>query len=71
MTIIENPANTRLMAVFIRAHVKCMAAGMNHSSLTRTRALELASQITGKAYKRGQHAIAASDLDAWIAAHPR
>ena len=69
--MIENPANPRLLAIFIRAHVKCMAAGMNHSKLTRTRALELASQITGKAYKRGQHAIAAADLDAWLAANPR
>ena len=67
--MIDNPANPRMLALFIRAHVKCMAAGMNHSKLTRTRALELASQITGKAYKRGQHAIAAADLDEWIAAN--
>jgi hypothetical protein len=66
--MIDNPANPRMLALFIRAHVKCMAAGMNHSKLTRTRALELASQITGKTYKRGQHAIAAADLDEWIAA---
>ena len=67
--MIDNPANPRMLALFIRAHVKCMAAGMNHSKLTRTRALELASQITGKTYKRGQHAIAAADLDAWIEAN--
>lgn len=67
--IIENPADQRIQALFIRLHVKCMAAGMNHSKLTRTRALELASQITGKTYKRGQHAIAAADLDAWIEAN--
>ena len=67
--MIENPANPRMLALFIRAHVKCMAAGMSHSKLSRTRALELASQITGKTYKRGQHAIAAADLDEWIAAN--
>ena len=67
--MIENPADPRMLALFIRAHVKCMAAGMNHSKLTRTRALELASQITGKTYKRGQHAIAAADLDDWIEAN--
>ena len=67
--MIENPADPRMLALFIRAHVKCMAAGMNHSKLTRPRALELASQITGKTYKRGQHAIAAADLDAWIEAN--
>ena len=67
--MIDNPADPRMLALFIRAHVKCMAAGMNHSKLTRTRALQLAGQITGKTYKRGQHAIAAADLDEWIAAN--
>lgn len=67
--MIENPAGNRMLAIFIRMHVKCMAAGLNHSKMTRTRALELASQITGKTYKRGQHAIAATDLDEWIAAN--
>jgi hypothetical protein len=67
--MIENPADNRVLALFIRMHVKCMAAGMGHSKMPRTRALELASQITGKTYKRGQHAIAATDLDEWIAAN--
>lgn len=67
--MIENPADLRVQATFLRFHVKCMAAGMNHSKLTRTRALELASQITGKTYKRGQHAIALADLDDWIEAN--
>jgi hypothetical protein len=69
--MIDNPTNLRVQATFLRFHVKLMAKGMSHSKLTRTRALELASQITGKAYKRGQHAIAAADLDAWLAANPR
>lgn len=69
--MIENPADLRVQATFLRFHVKLMAKGMSHSSLTRTRALELASQITGKTYKRGQHAIAAADLDQWLAANPR
>lgn len=68
--MIEDPADQRIQALFIRLHVKMMAKGLNHSKLTRTRALQLASQITGKTYKRGQHAIAASDLDAWIEANP-
>ena len=67
--MIENPADNRVLAIFIRMHVKCMAAGLNHSKMTRTRALELAGLITGKTYKRGQHAIAATDLDEWIAAN--
>ena len=67
--MIDNPTNLRVQATFLRFHVKLMAKGMSHSKLTRTRALELASQITGKTYKRGQHAIAAADLDEWIAAN--
>jgi len=70
MTIIENPSASRIQAIALKGHCKLMSLGMNHSRLTRTRALQLASQITGKTYKRGQHAIAASDLDAWIAANP-
>jgi len=67
--MIDNPTDLRVQATFLRFHVKLMAKGMNHSKLSRTRALELASQITGKTYKRGQHAIAAADLDEWIAAN--
>lgn len=67
--MIENPAGNRMLAIFIRMHVKCMAAGLNHSKMTRTRALQLAGLITGKTYKRGQHGIAATDLDEWIAAN--
>ena len=69
--MIDNPADMRMQATFLRFHVKLMAKGMSHSRLSRTRALELASQITGKTYKRGQHAIAAADLDTWLAANPR
>jgi hypothetical protein len=68
--MIDNPAGARFQAILLKGHCKLMSLGMNHSSLTRTRALQLAGQITGKTYKRGQHAIAASDLDAWIAANP-
>lgn len=67
--MIDSPTDLRVQATFLRFHVKLMAKGMSHSQLSRTRALELASQITGKTYKRGQHAIAAADLDAWIEAN--
>lgn len=67
--MIENPADNRVQATFLRFHVKMMAKGMSHSKLSRTRALQLAGLITGKTYKRGQHAIAAADLDEWIAAN--
>ena len=69
--MIDTPTDPRVTAMFLRFHVKLMAKGMSHSRLSRTRALELASQITGKTYTRGQHAIAAADLDQWLAANPR
>ena len=69
--LIENPAGARFQAILLKGHCTLMSKGMNHSSLTRTRALQLAGQITGKTYKRGQHAIAAADLAAWLAANPR
>ena len=69
--MIENPAGARFHAILLKCHCKLMSLGMNHRILTRTRALQLAGQITGKTYKRGQHAIAAADLDAWLAANPR
>lgn len=65
-----NPRDPRVQAIFLRFHVKLMASGLNSRQITRTEALKLAGQVTGKTYKRGQHAIAASDLDAWIAANP-
>lgn len=33
---------------------------------TPTAMLTAASGITGKVYKRGQHAVAAADLDVWL-----
>ena len=71
MTIIENPAGARFQAILLKGHCKLMSKGMSHSKLSRTKVLQLAGQITGKTYKRGQHAIAAADLDAWLAANPR
>lgn len=65
-----NPHDPRAQAIFLRLIVKLMASGLNSRQITRTEALKLAGQVTGKTYKRGQHAIAAADLDAWIAANP-
>ena len=38
-----------------------------NSAWTPTAMLRKASEITGKAYKRGQYVEAAADLDAWLA----
>jgi len=56
----------RFQAVTIRGHCRLMALGMTHSRFTKTTILELAGEITGVKYKRGQHDIAAEHLTAWI-----
>lgn len=53
-------------AIYVRAHCRVMAVGMHHSRISKTRMLEIAGNITGKSYKRGQHAQAAEDLTAYI-----
>jgi len=40
----------RVQAVFLKAHLLLMSAGMKHS------------QISGKTYKRGQYGVARKDL---------
>ena len=41
----------RLQAVFLRGHLRCLAAGMKNSQLSRKDILAKASAITGKTYK--------------------
>ena len=62
MTMITGSNIPRFQAAAIRGHCRLMAAGMTHSKLTKTRVLELAGRVTGKIYKRGQHAQAAEDI---------
>lgn len=62
MTMITGTNIDRFQALAIRGHCRLMAKGMTHSKLTKTRVLELAGNVTGKTYKRGQHAQAAEDI---------
>lgn len=62
MTMITGKNIDRFQALAVRGHCRLMAAGMTHSSLTKTYVLKLAERITGKVYKRGQHAQAAEDI---------
>ncbi len=62
MTMIVGGNILRYQAATIRAHCRLMSIGMNNSKVTRTRMLEVAGKITGKIYKRGQHAQAAEDI---------
>ena len=56
----------RLRAVILRGHLKLLAAGMYNSRFGGTQILAKASEVTGRAYKRGQYQVAVEDLNALI-----
>lgn len=60
--IISDPNAAPIQAIFLRAHLRLLNAGMKHSRLRGTDILRHASRITGNIYKRGQYAIAIADL---------
>ena len=62
MTTIIDTRDARIQAIFLRAHLRMLAAGMKNSRLSGTQILKAVSQITGHVYKRGQYAIALEDL---------
>lgn len=66
MTTITNPGAARVQAIFLKGHCQLMAKGMTHSRISKTKVLQLAGEITGVKYKRGQHAQAAVDLKEFI-----
>jgi hypothetical protein len=53
----------RLQAVFLKGHLKLLAAGMKNSTMSGTTILAKTSRITGKTYKRGQYEQARKDLE--------
>jgi len=61
--MIEDPSAQRMMAAFLRAHLKLLAAGMKNSRFSGTQILAKASKVTGRAYKRGQYNLAINDLN--------
>jgi site-specific recombinase len=66
MTVITDPRSNRVQAIFLKGHCQLMAKGMSARGLTKSRALKLAGDITGKKYKRGEHAVAADDLKKFL-----
>ena len=60
--MIENPGRPEIQATFLISHLKLMQLGMKNSRLSGTKMLELATNITGKKYKRGQYIQAIADL---------
>ena len=60
---IENPADPRVQAIFLKAHLKMLSIGLKgrNSGIT---ILAAASKNTGTAYKRGQYTAALQDIEA-------
>lgn len=52
-----------LQAIFLKAHLKMLAAGLKNSKYSGKTLLELASRHTGKQYKRGNYIQAIRDLE--------
>lgn len=64
---ISNPA---VQAMFLRAHLRCIAAGLKPSrGVRKGDFLAMAGNITGKAYGRTAYGEAISDLTAYINAN--
>lgn len=64
---ITEPKSPRVQAVFLRAHLRCVAAGMHPPrGLRKGDLLAKAGTLTGKAYGRGAYGAAISDLTALI-----
>lgn len=64
---ITDPSNPAVQAIFLRAHLRCIAAGLQPSrGVRKGDLLAKAGNITGKAYKQGAYGEAISDLTAYI-----
>ncbi len=66
MTMITNPRDPKVQAIFLCGHLRLLILGLKNSRLSGTQILRLAGNITGKSYKRGQYRIARDDLEAFI-----
>ena len=68
MTLIENPLkNPRFMAATTRAHLRMIAlGGQPRRGVRKGDVLNMASNITGIPYKRGEYKAAIADLTAFL-----
>lgn len=63
MTMILDPANPKVQALFLKQHLRLMAKGLKHSKMSGTTLLGKVSALTGRTYKRGQYLLALNDLN--------
>jgi hypothetical protein len=69
MYTIENPLqNPRFMAATCRAHLRLISVGMTPPrGVRKVDVLNMAANLTGKPYKRGEYKAAIADLTAFLA----
>lgn len=71
MTIITDPAASRVQAIFLKMHCGLFSMGMKHSQMTGKELLAKVTAVTNKPYKRGQYVQARQDLIDWMAAYDK
>jgi hypothetical protein len=59
---IDNPKDPVIQAIFLKPHLRMLARGMKSSRMTGKQVLQLATDLTGNTYKRGQYHAALTDL---------
>lgn len=70
-TAILNPPNVAMLAIFVKAHLKLMKAGMKNSRVSQRGMLDKATNLTGKKYPNSKNGLdaAIADLDELRAAN--
>jgi len=58
--------SNRIAIATLRGQLRLIGAGMTIRGLSKTKALDVAGNVTGKTYKRGEHKKAAEDVDQWL-----
>lgn len=61
--LIENPNRPEIQATFLKSHLRLLSLGMTNSRMSGTKILNLATNLTGNKYKRGQYKEAINDLN--------
>jgi len=65
MTIVDNPDPVLLQAITLKHALRLYAKTglLPNRQTSATKLLQIATRVTGKSYKRGQHAKAAEDIE--------
>ena len=61
--LIENPNRPEIQATFLKSHLRLLSLGMTNSKMSGKQILNLATNLTGNPYKRGQYKEAINDLN--------